>query len=126
MSVHGKIDNTAPDQVVLGSGSGVATDFSTIKPRLAYFDSCRLGVSGGFLNAFLEVGSLYFVAPVLSNEAGNSSTKTMQLFFKHLQQGTRPELALFLTRKELWEIYRDDTFAYRVWRAFPFRVYRLN
>jgi hypothetical protein len=126
MSVHGQVDNTTADHVVLGNGSGSATDFLTIKPRLVYFDSCRLGVSGRFLNAFTEIGSLYFVAPVLRNEAGNSSTKTMQLFFKHLQQGRRPEIALFNTRKELWDTYRDDRFASRVWRAFPFRVYRLN
>jgi hypothetical protein len=87
MSVHGQIDNTTADHVGLGHGSGTGADFLTIKPRLAYFDSCRLGVSGRFLKAFLEIGSLYFVAPVLSNEAGNSSTKTMQSFFKHLQQG---------------------------------------
>lgn len=126
MSVHGQIDNTTADHVVLGNGSGSATDFSMIKPRLAYFDSCRLGVSNRFLKAFMKMGSLYFVAPVLSNEAGNSSTKTMQLFFKRLQEGMRPEIALFHTRKELWDTYRDDRFAYRVWRAFPFRVYRLN
>lgn len=127
MSVHGRIDNTTADHVVLGSGStGSADDFLMIKPKLAYFDSCRLGVSSRFLKAFTAIGSLYYVAPILSNEAGNSSTKTMQWFFNHLGQGARPEIALFLTRKKLWETYRDHTFARRVWRSFPFRVYRLN
>ncbi|MFM7640401.1 MAG: hypothetical protein ACKO45_02465 [Cyanobium sp.] len=127
MSMHGQIDNTKADHVVLGGGStGSADDFLMIKPKLAYFDSCRLGVSSRFLKAFTAIGSLYYVAPILSNEAGNSSTKTMQWFFKHLSQGARPEVALFLTRKKLWETYRDHTFARRVWRSFPFRVYRLN
>ena len=127
MSVHGRIDNTTADHVVLGSGSaGSADDFLMIKPKLAYFDSCRLGVSSRFLKTFMSIGSLYFIAPILSNEAGNSSTKTMQFFFEHLGQGARPEIALFLARKKLWEAYHEDAFASRVWRAFPFRVYRLN
>jgi hypothetical protein len=127
MSVHGRIDNTTADHVVLGSGSaGSADDFLMIKPKLAYFDSCRLGVSSRFLKTFMSIGSLYFIAPILSNEAGNSSTKTMQFFFEHLGQGARPEIALFLARKKLWEAYHQDAFADRVWHAFPFRVYRLN
>jgi hypothetical protein len=126
MSVHGKIDNSSEDHVVLGRGAASAADFSRLKPRLAYFDSCRLGVSRRFLDGFEEIGTRYFVAPILSNEAGNSSTKTMQLFFKHLRQGERPELALFHARKKLWDVYAGEEFAYRVWRAFPFRVYRLN
>jgi len=97
-----------------------------IKPKLAYFDSCRLGVSNRFLKAFTAIGSLYYVAPILSNEAGNSYTKTMQWFLNHLGQGARPEIALFLTRKKLWETYSEDSFARHVWRSFPFRMYRLN
>jgi hypothetical protein len=126
MSVHGKIDKGREDHITLGNGSAVAADFETIRPKLVYFDSCRLGLSRSFLDEFIEMGSLYFVAPILSNEAGNSSTKTMQMFFEHLGQGKRPELALFHTRKELWEAYSDENFVYRVWRAYSFRVYRLN
>lgn len=126
MSVHGHINNTSNDHVGLWNSRALAGDFSSIMPKLAYFDSCRLGVSSSFINMFTRVGSLYFVAPILSNEAGNSSTKTIELFFAYLRQGQRPELALFNTRKELWNIYGDEAFAYRVWRAFPFRIYRLN
>jgi hypothetical protein len=72
------------------------------------------------------MGTKYFVAPILSNEAGNSSMMTIQVFFKHLLHSKRPEVALFHTRKVLWDAYRDDHFVYRAWRGFPFRVYRLN
>jgi hypothetical protein len=126
MSVHGQIDDSAEDRIILGSGSAVASDFETIKPKLVYFDSCQLGVSRSYLEGFTEMGSVYFVAPILSIEAGYSSTKTMQMFFEHLGQGQTPELAMFHTRKELWDTYGDEEFAYRVWRAYPFRVYRLN
>ena len=126
MSVHGHINNTSEDYVGLWDDRAFSEDFSSITPKLAYFDSCRLGVSNSFIDAFTRVGSLYFVAPILSNEAGNSSTNTIELFFSHLEQGQRPEVALFNTRKELWNIYGDESFADRVWRAFPFRIYRLN
>jgi hypothetical protein len=103
-----------------------AGDFSKLRSKIAYFDSCRIGISNSFLESFSGAGTIYFVAPIVNNEAGNSSTKTMDLFFNHLIQGETPEVALFLTRKELWNFYDEEALAFRAWRAFPFRVYRLN
>ena len=126
LSAHGVIGKSNEDYIKLGKGSANANDFSNIRPRLAYFDSCRLGISRQFLNTFKEIGTSYFIAPILSNEAGNSSTKTMITFFEHLYKGKPPEVALFYTRKQLWNTFLNDEYRYRVWRAYPFRLYRLN
>ena len=126
LSVHGEIVSGVKEHVRFGSERVSPDDFAAIKPKLAYFDSCCLGVGSLYLDAFKAMGTQYFVAPILRNEAGDSSTETMQTFFEHLRRGERPESALFFTRKRLWDHYRDDSYSRRMWRASPFRVYRLN
>jgi len=97
-------------------------------PKLVYFDSCQLGINRGFLRSLHRSGTLYYVAPILSNESGNSSTKTIEQFFGALYKGESPAYALFAARKTLYEYYtaQGDDFWEVMVRAFPFRVYRLN
>ncbi len=33
---------------------------------------------------------------------------------------------MFLTRRVLWRLYASNDLRQRLWRAFPFRVYRLH
>ena len=68
----------------------------------------------------------YYHAPIIKNEAGESSTQTMRLFFQHLLSGQTPEQAMFLKRRVLWRLYASNDLRQRLWRAFPFRVYRLH
>jgi hypothetical protein len=127
MSVHGEIGGEDEDSVgIADEECALARDFLRIRPRIAYFDSCQLGVSKPFLATFRRMGTRYYLGPITSNEAGHSSTETMKRFFGHLVKGESPEHALFLTRRELFELYRDSRLIKRLWYAFPFRVYRLN
>jgi hypothetical protein len=126
LSVHGVVGNNNEDHLKLGKETVLPSDFESLRPRLVYFDSCRLGVSHAFLNRFRDLGTRYYIAPILSNEAGESSTHTLRMFFEQMGRGETPEAAMFITRKNLAERYKRDNDVTRWWRAFPFRVYRLN
>lgn len=97
-------------------------------PKLVYLDSCQLGINRGFLHSLHRSGTLYYLAPILSNESGESSTKTIERFFGALYEGKSPTHALFAACKTLYEHYtaQGDDFWEVMVRAFPFRVYRLN
>lgn len=125
-SLHGHVGGGMPDKMVVSGGEMHPEDLAGLKPRLVYFDSCRLGVSYDFIKSFCSLGTTYYVAPVISNEAGTSSTQTMIKFFENLLAGNSVEVALFLTRRELWRLYRECDVCTRWWRALAFRVYRLN
>jgi len=125
-SIHGRVGGEEPDHMRISSGIVLPQDLTGLRPRLVYLDSCRLGVSRQFLNCFRDMGTEYYVAPILSNEAGVSSTQTMMMFFEYLLDGKTPEMALFLTRQKLWGLHCECDLPTRWWRAFAFRVYRLN
>lgn len=105
-----------------------STSLSHIQPKLAYFDSNKLGLRWDFVQSFHQAGTQYFIAPVLSNEAGNASTLTAERFFRVLKSGEPPWYALFLVRKTLFDEYtiKGDDFKTAMWRSFPFRLYHLN
>jgi len=126
VSLHGRIGGPERDHLEIHKGRVHAEDLTSLRPRLAYLDSCNLGVSRVFIRSLRAAGTVYYVAPIVSNEAGDSSTRTMTMFFENLVTGIAPEVALFKTRRELWRVYRERDFGRRLWRAFPFRLYRLN
>jgi len=78
------------------------------------------------LDLLAFAGTSYFLAPILSNEAGNSSTRTIRLFFKNLAETGSPAESLYLTRRQLYQEFQKDPPAKRLWRAYPFRLYRLS
>lgn len=125
-SLHGDVGSGAGDSMFTTAGRIRPEDLSGLRPRLIYLDSCRLGVSRVFLDRLRSLGTHYCLAPIIKNEARESSTQTMQLFFQHLLSGQTPEQAMFLTRRALWRLYACDDLRLRLWRAFPFRVYRLH
>lgn len=133
-------DITTTDFVLIsghgGPKSGIDLEHIPIRPdtlvhmapKLVYLDSCRLGLHRGFLEALHRSGTRYYLAPILNNESGESSTGTIERFFGALHEGESPQSALFLARKALYERYTTlgDDFDLVMIRAFPFRVYRLN
>jgi ankyrin repeat protein len=127
ISTHGQISGKGNDVMTLGDEEIVPKNFSGKKSQLVYFDSCNLGISLEFIKVFQNNGTQYYLGPILSNEAGDSSTKTIDFFFKALLEGSSTPRALFKTRKKLYETfsYKDD-FYKLMWRAFPFRLYQLN
>ena len=127
ISTHGSVSEDDNDSMTLGAEELVPKNFSGKSPKLVYFDSCGLGVSLEFIDVFQQAGTRYYLGPIWSNEAGNSSTKTIDFFFAALLKGSSPPYALFEARKALYETFRSkDDFKTLMWRAFIFRVYQLN
>jgi len=126
VSAHGTVGRSTGDYLTVDHQKITAGDLSKFSPRLVYLDSCRLGVSLEFLRSFERAGTFYYVAPILSNEAGQSSTRTIQIFFDNLAMGKRPSEALYATRRDLFKEFEREPRAWRLWRSFPFRIYRLR
>ncbi|MCP4021285.1 MAG: hypothetical protein GY729_05540 [Desulfobacteraceae bacterium] len=128
-----------PDFILISTHGGTRAmwlDHMTVYPRhltsmkseLVYLDSCTLGISHKFIAGLQKAGTKYYLGPILSNEDGNSSTITMDEFFKALLRGEEPAKALFSARKILYKHFTDqkNDFSMLMYRAFTFRVYRLN
>jgi hypothetical protein len=127
ISAHGWVQFANTDSMKMGEERLRPEHLSQLSPSLIYFDSCNLGVSAHFIQSFRDRGAQFYVAPILANEAGNSSTKTIAYFFERLKAGDTPSKALFYTRKRLYELYGEkEGFNKLLYRAFPFRVYSLN
>jgi hypothetical protein len=127
ISAHGSVQFANIDFMGMGMERLRPESLTHLSPKLVYLDSCQLGVSAQFIQSFRDRGTHFYVAPILSNEAGNSSTKTIAFFFDRLKAGDTPSKALFYTRKKLYEFYGEkEGFNKLLYRAFPFRVYSLN
>lgn len=128
ISAHGIIGNGAnrTDYIALEKESILPAHLSRLTPKFIYLDSCQLGVSNKFIQSLRKAQTNYYIAPILSNEAGNSSTQTIKLFFECLKEGLSPSLALFHTRTQLYQNFQSDNYKKLMWRAYPFRVYQLN
>lgn len=125
MSAHGHIFTNEDDYIEFGDERLKAYDMTNLKPKLVYFDSCFMGASLDFIKLFRSNGVAFYVAPWIPNEAGNSSTKTMCLFFESLDLYSCPTYALYLTRRQLYDHFSKKGINFFVlFRSFPFRVYR--
>jgi hypothetical protein len=128
ISAHSSVGNSGgEDYIGIAKGEKLtAASFAQIKPKLVLLDSCKIGVSSTFIDAIKLAGSKYLLAPILSNEAGNSSTMTISAVFDSIAKGADPVTAMFRARTLLYDTYRADELRTLLWRAFPFRVYQLN
>jgi hypothetical protein len=127
ISGHGSVDGNGDGFIELGNGEKLQPgSLMKLRPKLVYFDSCNLGISAEHLRKLRDGGTAYAVAPILSNEAGDSSTATIDAFFSELAKGIDPVTALFFARSKLYERYASDDIRTMLWRSFPFRVYHLN
>lgn len=127
ISAHGDISFSENDCISIKDDELYPQHLSQLRPKLAYLDSCQLGASYQFIQSFQKSGTQYYVAPLISNEAGDSSTKTISYFFDSLKNSQLPAFALFSTRKRLYSYFKEkEDLPNLLWKAFPFRVYRLN
>jgi hypothetical protein len=76
ISAHGDVQFANTDHMKMGEESLRSEHLSHLSPSLVYFDSCNLGVSAQFIQSFRDRGTQFYVAPIMGNEAGESSTKT--------------------------------------------------
>jgi hypothetical protein len=99
-----------------------------VQPKLVFLNVGTLGVGMDFMKAFQQNGTLYYIAPIFTYDAENASAEAMQRFFRSLSNGELPPVAMYLTRKTLYDEYllQDNDFNRLMSRVFPYRVYRLN
>ncbi len=126
VSAHGHIFDNEDDYIEFGDEHLKAEYLANLKPKLVYFDSCFMGASRDFIRLFRNNGVEFYIAPRVPNEAGNSSTKTMCLFFEALDLYGCPAYAMYLTKRQLYEHFSKKKIDFMVFfRCSPFRVYRL-
>ena len=125
ISAHGHIFDNEDDYIEFGDERLKAEHLASLRPKLVYFDSCFMGASHDFIRLFRDNGVAFYLAPWVPNEAGNSSTKTMCLFFESLDLYGCPAYCLYLTKRQLYDHFSKKGVNFMVFfRSFPFRVYR--
>lgn len=125
-SLHGTVSDSGSGRMQFGERSLRPNHVARLCPWLAYFDSCRMALGRNFLRALAECECGYCIAPFVSNEAGDSSTRAMLAFFEKLLAGMSPEVTMHHVREELWSHYSSLPIAQRAWKALPFRIYRFD
>jgi len=127
VSAHGEIDED--------NSGGVTINDETISPKLVgkleawivYFDSCQQGANMDYIQSFQDNSEIqFYLAPIISNDAGDSSTLTMLWFFTAVLAHGNPILALHETRKRLFEFYTANkklSLITSLNKAFAFRLY---
>jgi hypothetical protein len=125
MSVHGIIDiNSCQGHIKINNEKLYPSTFSQKDLKLVYFDSCHLGKAKNFVDKFHIMGAQYYLGPIISNEAGNSSTKTILTFFHYLEDND-PVVSLMKTKQALRK-YSNNNILIELWFAGAFRIYKLN
>jgi len=101
-------------------------ELKIINPKLTYFDSCQQGINLNYLEALQEAEGLnYYISPIISNDSGDSSTRTIEWFFDFQSKNKNPIQALFVTKKKLNQHYKRKKKLTRYNKAFSFRIYEL-
>jgi len=123
LSLHGGLEKSGAN-MDLNDHYLFAKDIAGLRSRIVYLDSCQMGADFNFLTTLRENGNEYLIAPLLSNEAGDSSTKTIHYFFTHLSQGDSPAVAMHKAKIKMHDLYRKKKYERLLEKIFPFRVYR--
>ena len=125
MSVHGIIDiNSCQGHIKINNEKLYPSAFSQKNLKLVYFDSCHLGKAKNFVDRFHSLDAQYYLGPIISNEAGNSSTKTILTFFDFLENNN-PAVSLMKTKQKLRK-YSNNNILVELWFAAAFRIYKLS
>jgi len=127
VSAHGDLDDDNYGSASINDEEISAKVMGQLEVWVAYFDSCQQGVNLDYLEAFQEESDVqFYLAPIISNDAGDSSTKTMIWFFEATLQHKDPIRALFETRQRLFTYYREKerlNLVVALNKAFAFRLY---
>lgn len=130
ISAHGSIEDDTSGEMEINDEALTSDELENVEATLIYFDSCQQGANTDFIETFQEEGICdYYAAPLTSNEAGDSSTKTMVWFFTELLSSGDPAMSLFKTRQKLYEHYSKDKsigLGELLYKAFVFRLYEFT
>lgn len=129
LSAHGEVDKKGSGDVAINKEELDADFLKKLNVDLTYFDSCQTGSAWDFVETFAKSQtSTYYVAPIISNDAGDSSTRTVTWFFEGLKGGKGPAVALLETKRKLYEFYvgkkLDEITVLN--KAAPFRLYEFD
>jgi len=128
ISAHGDLDDENSGEVYINEIPLDSDTADDIESSIVYFDSCQQGANLDFIETLQEEGEVqFYLAPLTSNQAGDSSTKTMIWFFTDLLKHGNPIKALFDTRKKLYEFYTNKNLdpLKLLYKAYPFRIYEI-
>lgn len=126
ISAHGELEKDNSGAVYINDDSLSAKLTAKLEAWVVYFDACQPGANIEYLQAFQdESDTQFYLAPIISNAAGDSSTKTLVGFFTAVREHRDPIRALFETRKRLFEYYQGKklNLVTTLNKAFPFRLY---
>lgn len=126
LSAHGENDNENSGEIDFNGESLTSDELENIDTTLVYFDSCQQGSNIDFIETFQEEGTTsYYLGPITSNDAGDSSTYTMQWFFEDLKKNGNPVRSLFQTKKKLFDLYKKKGLGNikNINKSFVFRIY---
>lgn len=129
ISGHGDLDASNSGSIAINDEELDSDTMENIDVALAYLDSCQQGANWDFIETFHnEKNATFMVAPITSNDAGDSSTLTVVWFFTELKKTRDPATALHQTRAKLYEHYRkaglDPVTIMN--KAFCFRIYEFR
>jgi hypothetical protein len=129
ISGHGSLDNTNSGSIAINDEELDSDTMENIDVALAYLDSCQQGANWDFIETFHnEKNAKFMLAPITSNDAGDSSTLTVVWFFENLKKSRDVAHALFKTRTKLYNHYKTaglDPVAI-INKAFCFRLYEFR
>jgi hypothetical protein len=127
VSAHGDLEADNSGTVYLNDESISTKLIGKLEAWLVYFDSCSQGSNTEYIQTFQDESDVqFYLAPIVSNDAGDSSTKTMLWFFTGLREHLEPIRALSETRQRLFQYYRQQEqldLVTSLNKAFVFRLY---
>ncbi len=122
----GKPEKDENDAIGLGEDDMYPQDLHGAAFKLIYLDASQLALSKAFIDAARHSGARHYLAPIISNEAGHSSTLTLRYFFGGLNQGMAPIDALYQTRRQIYKEFEGRVNrTEQIYYAYPFRLYLL-
>lgn len=129
VSAHGDADSiTFRGGIALNKIKNVKSDFFKVNnPKIVYIDGCQQGINWAYISALAETPETnFYLGPIISNDSGESSTRTINWFFSHLNKTHNPITSLWETRKQLYKHYNNKIKKMDVInKSFIFRIYKV-
>ncbi len=129
ISGHGGLDASNSGSIAINDEELDSDTMENIDVALAYLDSCQQGANWDFIETFHnEKNATFMLAPITSNDAGDSSTLTVVWFFENLKKNKDVADALFKTRTKLYNHYKKAGLdpVTIINKAFCFRLYEFR
>ena len=127
VSAHGEIDEDNSGGVYINDETIGVKLIGKLEAWIVYFDACQQGANIDYIQTFQDESDIqFYLAPIISNDAGDSSTLTMLWFFTAVLEHGNPIQALYETRKRLFEFYTTKkrlSLVTSLNKAFAFRLY---